>query len=160
VYLPESSPPARGLEARQTVTLGDAQRLDDLPSGPVRDTDVAHVTVAHQLIERTHRLLDGRGGIEAMNLVQIDMLELQPPEARLHALENVVASGPAGVRALAHLAEHLGRDHHVVAWDFQILQRLTGDLFGGAGRVDVGGVDEVDAGIQRLTDQPFRIGLR
>ena len=36
-------------ETGQTQSLGNAQRFGDLPCGPVRDTDVAHVAVLHQL---------------------------------------------------------------------------------------------------------------
>ena len=92
-----------------------------------------------------------------MDLVEIDVVELQAAQAGLHAVEDVAARGAARIGALAHLAVHLGGHDHVLARHLQVLQGLAGDLLGAAGRVHVGGVDEVDAGVQRLADQ--RLGL-
>ena len=57
------------------------------------------------------------------------------------------------VRVVAHRAVHLGREHDVVAPAFE---RLADDLLGLAARVDVGGVDEVDAGVERAVDDADR----
>ena len=146
-------------EARQAQPLGDAQRLDDLPGRPVGDADVAHVALAHQLVERAHGLLDRRGRVEAVDLVQVDVLELQPLQAGLDAVEDVAARRAARVRPRAGVAEDLGGDDHAVARHLQVLQRLAGDLLRHAARVHVGGVDEVDAGVDRLADQALGIGL-
>src|SRR5918994_383960 len=53
----------------------------------------------------------------------------------------------AVVRVVAHRGVRLGGQHDVVA---AALQRLADDLLRLALRVDVGGVDEVDPGVQRL----------
>ena len=66
---------------------------------------------------------------------------------------------PRAFGAGAGLAEDLGRDDHAVARHLQVLQRLPGDLLRQPARIDVGGVDEVDAGIERLADQALGIGL-
>src|SRR5580704_12058042 len=49
---------------------------------------------------------------------------------------------------------HLGREDDLVAAP---LERLSHDLFGLAAGVGVGGVDEVDPGVQRLTDDADRV---
>ena len=146
-------------ELREAQPLADTQRLGDLPRRPVRHADITHMPVAHQLVERSERLLHRRGGVETVQLVQVDVVELQARQARLHAVENVAARRAARVRAGARVAEHLGRHHHVVACHLQVLQRLARDLLGRAARVHVGRVDEVDAGVQRLADQAFGVGL-
>jgi hypothetical protein len=46
----------------------------------------------------------------------------------------------------------LGREHDVVA--LAAGQRLADDLLRLAARIDVGGVDEVDARVQRAVDDP------
>src|SRR3972149_8873454 len=56
-------------------------------------------------------------------------------------------------------AENLGCHHQVLAGHLQVLQRLAGDHVRRSVGVDVGGVDEVDAGVERRTDQSFGIGL-
>ena len=53
------------------------------------------------------------------------------------------------VGVVAHRDGHLRREHDVVA---AALERLADDLLGLAGGVDVGGVDEVDPGVQRGVD--------
>ena len=66
-----------------------------------------------------------------------------------------MAAGSATiVRSIAHLAIDLGGDHHVLALDAEIDQRLPEQAFGFTGRIDVGGIDEIDAGSQRPFDDP------
>ena len=61
---------------------------------------------------------------------------------------------PRLVGVLAHRHAELGGQHDVVA---AALERLADDLLRLAGRVDVGGVDEVDAGVQRAVDDADRV---
>ncbi|MDT4867197.1 hypothetical protein FQZ97_1020930 [compost metagenome] len=118
------------------------------------------MALLHQVVQRAHGFLDGRDRVEAVDLVEVDVVQLQAPEARLHAVHDVVARGAGRVHALAAgFAQHLGRDHHAVARHLQVLQRLTGDGFGEAVGVHVGGVDEVDAGIERAADEAFGLAL-
>jgi hypothetical protein len=57
------------------------------------------VAVPHQLVERVHGFLDGRGRIEAVDLVQVDVVQLQALQAGLDAVEDVAAGGAAHVAA-------------------------------------------------------------
>ena len=61
---------------------------------------------------------------------------------------------PRWFGSVAHRAVHLRREHDVVA---AALQRLADDLLRLAARVDVGGVDEVDPGVERAVDDPDRL---
>ena len=70
-------------DPRQPAPLGDPLRLGHPPRRPVRHADVAHQALAHQLVQRLHGLLDRRGPVGAVDLVEVDMVELQPPQARL-----------------------------------------------------------------------------
>src|SRR6185312_10800050 len=63
------------------------------------------------------------------------------------------------VRARPGLAEDLGRDDDALARDLEVLQRLPGDLFRAAAGIDVGGVDEVDAGVERAADDALGLLL-
>src|SRR5215472_1993444 len=149
----------QALEAREAEPLGDAERLHDLPGRPVGDADVADVAVPDHRVERAHRLLDRRRRIEAVDLVEVDVVELQALQARLQPGDDVAARRTAHVRARARLAEHLGRDDDALARNLEILQRLPGDLLRPAARVDIGGVDEVDAGVERAADDALRVVL-
>jgi hypothetical protein len=60
--------------------------------------------------------------------------------------------------ARVHAAVHLGGDHHLVAARV-VEQRLADDLLAGAVGVDVGGVEEVDAEVERLPDERPARGL-
>ena len=98
-------------------------------------------------------------GSKRVDLVQVDVVELQPLQTGLDAVEDVAARCAAGVRAWRGLAEDLGRDDHVLARHLQILQRLAGDLLRHAPGVHIGGVDEVDAGVNRLAHEALGVGL-
>jgi hypothetical protein len=56
---------------------------------------------------------------------------------------------PASLDALADPAAHLGRDHQVAAPHAEPAQRLADQPLALALVVDVGGVEEVDAGVER-----------
>jgi len=63
---------------------------------------------------------------------------------------------PTEIHAGAGAAAHLGGDDHVFATDLQIAQSLAEHDLRSAFRIDVGGVDEVDAGGERALDQRRR----
>ena len=94
-----------------------------------------------------------------MDLVEVDVVELQAAQALLQRRDDVAARRAAHVRAGAGLAEDLGRDDDALARDLEVLQRLPGDLFRAAGRVHVGGVDEIDARVERAADDPLGLVL-
>jgi hypothetical protein len=95
-----------------------------------------------------------------MELIEIDMIELQATQALLHAADDVIARTAARVHACgAGFAKHFGGHHDVFTRHFQILQRLAGNLFRAPFRIDVSGVDKVDARIQRAAHQLFCLRL-
>ena len=79
---------------------------------------------------------------------------LQAPQRVLDRRHDPAARAAAAVGVLAHRHEELGRQDDVVA---AALERLADDLLGLAGGVDVGGVDEVDAGVERGVDDADRV---
>src|SRR5204862_6768302 len=60
--------------ARQSVFLRAGERLHQMPAGKVRATDVADLAGAHAIVERAQRFLDGRERVEAVQLVEIDVV--------------------------------------------------------------------------------------
>ena len=91
-----------------------------------------------------------------MDLIEIDMIEIQPLQAADDLIHDVPAREADGVRARAGAAAHLGGDDHILASHPQIAQRLPQQDLGLAFRIDVGGVDEIHAGLERPRDQGRR----
>src|SRR5215472_15102333 len=84
-----------------------------------------------------------------MDLVKVDPVRLQARKAFVDRAQDPAARVAAAIGALPHREVHLGSQHDVVASSGE---RLTYDLLRLAGRVHVGGIDEVDAGVQRGVD--------
>jgi len=84
-----------------------------------------------------------------VDLVEVDPPGTEPPERVLDLLDDPSARVAAVVGVGAHWHRHLCCQHHVVA---TVREGLADDLLRFAGRIDVGGVDEVDAGIQGAVD--------
>ena len=64
-----------------------------------------------------------------------------------------------GVRPWPHAAAHLGGDDDVLALDAEIAQRLPDLNLRLAFGIDVGRIDEIDAGFERAGDEPGGGGL-
>ena len=94
-------------------------------------------------------------GLGAVDLVEVDPVGPQPAQRVLDLLDDPAARVAELVGVLAHRAVDLGREHDVVAPAAG--ERLADDLLGLAARIDVGGVDEVDPGIERAVDDPDRL---
>src|SRR5690606_27319085 len=65
-----------GRDARVAALLGDAEGLHDVPGAPVRDAEIADEAAGHEVVEGAERLVDGRDAVEAVDLVEIDVVEL------------------------------------------------------------------------------------
>src|SRR5580692_6490062 len=107
-----------------------------------------------QVRQRGQGLLDVGVGVRPVDLVQVDVVGLQAAQRVLDLGHDPAARVAALVRVGAHRAVHLGREHDVVAAS---LQRLADDLLRFAGGVPVGGVDEVDPGVEGLVDDAGRV---
>ena len=91
-----------------------------------------------------------------MDLIQVDIVRLQAPQAGLDLLEDRRAGEPLSVRPLSHPAPDLGRQDHPVA---PAVQGLADDLLAAAAAVDVRGVQKVDPRVERAVDHTQGEGL-
>jgi hypothetical protein len=66
-----------------------------------------------------------------VDLVEVDVVGAQPAQAVVDLAQDRLARQPAAVRPLAHLAEDLGGDHHLVA-PGEVAQRAAENLLAGA----------------------------
>src|SRR5215217_4819515 len=141
-------------EALAAALLGDPLGLDDLAGRERRRPDVANLPLAHQVGQRAERFVDIRVFLGAVDLVQVDPVRAQPAQAVLHFTDDPAARVAELVRVVAHLAVDLGGQDDVVA--LPVRERLAHDLLRLAARVHVGGVDEVDPGVERAVDDADR----
>jgi hypothetical protein len=118
------------------------------------DPDGADLALADEVGERAERLLDVGVRGRAVDLVEVDPVGAEPAQRVLDGLDDPAPGAAAPVRVIAHRHEELGGEHDVVA---ATLEGLADDLLGLAGRVDVGGVDEVDAGVKGRVDDADRV---
>ena len=97
-------------------------------------------------------------GPRAVHLVEVDVVDLQAAQRVLDLADDPAARVARLVGVLVvHVAVELGGQEDVVAAALAGLQRLADDLLGLAAGVDVGGVDDVDAGVEGAVDDRDRL---
>ena len=143
-----------GAEALEAPVACRPLRLDDLAGGERGGPDVADLALLNEIGERAERLVDVGFGVGAVHLVEVDPVGTQAPQRVLDLGDDPAARTAAVVRVLVHRHTELRGQHDIVA---TALERLADDLLRLAGGVDVGGVDEVDPGVQRAVDDADRV---
>ena len=101
-------------EPRQAEPFRGAEGLHQLPGGVVGGTDVAHLALLDQQVERPERLLERGLAVPLVHLVQVDVVGAEAAQARLAAGDDVLAGKAGVVRAVSHRHPHLGGDEHPV----------------------------------------------
>ena len=71
------------VEAGKPFALAHAYGFLYLPAGKVGAADVADLARAHQIVERRERLLDRARVVPAVDLIQVYVIGVEPPEAGL-----------------------------------------------------------------------------
>src|SRR5215468_10616342 len=129
-------------------------RFDDLLRREIRAAEEAHLSVPHQLVERAQGFLDWRLRVRAMQLVKIDPIGTQPLQARLDRVHDIAPRRPLELAGLIHRHAELAREHD----RFALLAENASEALLRAAfvAVAVGGVDQVDAELDRLTYDPAR----
>ena len=81
----------QAVKARQILHVADPERFGQQPGGIVGAADVAHHAGAHQIVERGQRFIQRRFLVRPMDLVQVDVISLQPIQTGFHGIQNVLA---------------------------------------------------------------------
>ena len=131
--------------------LGRLQLLD----GDLGEADVPDLALVLQVLELADLVLHGDVGVDAVQLEQVDPVDLELAQAQLGLLAEVrrPPDRDPAVRPLPG-QPGLGGDHQVVGVR---VQRLRDELLGDVGAVGVGGVDEGDAELAGSPEQPDRL---
>jgi len=104
----------------------------------------------HEVGQRAERLFDVGVRTGAMDLVKVDPIGAQAAQGGFDGAHYPPARVAAFVGILAHRVVELGGQDDVVAPPAG--ERLAHDLLGLAPRVDIGGVYEIDPGVERAVD--------
>ena len=87
-----------------------------------------------------------------MDLIQVDMIGLQTPQAVLARLDDIEARVAPGIRVgIVHFAVALGRQENTVALA-AVFERNPGDGLRFAASVDIGGIDKIAALLQEVVN--------
>ena len=129
------------------------QRLDEVPAVEVRAADVAHLPRPHQVVEGPQGLLDGRRAVHRVHLVEVEIVGLKAAQAAFELAEDVPPRAALHVGPRSHREAELGGKDHLVP---PPLERLPDDRLRVGAGVDVGGVEEVGADVDRRVDHPPR----
>ena len=135
----------RGDELLQAQALLHVDGGGALPGKIIAEPDMADLALADQVIQRPQGLLQGRAGIPAVHLVQVDVVGLQPLEARLDPPHDVHPGGAAPVEVLAHRHADLGGQDDLLPHAFQ---RVAQQGLALPARIDVRRVDEIDSPVE------------
>ncbi len=117
--------------------------------------EAADLALVDEIGERAERLVDVGARVRTVDLVEVDPVGLQAPQRVLDLVDDPAPRVPAVVWVIAHRHVRLRGQHDVVTPAPG--ERFADDLLRFAGGVDIGGVDEVDAGVERGVDDPDRL---
>ena len=139
-------------EPRPAVRVRRGEHLHELPREHARRADVARLARLDDVVERFEGFLDRRVVVEAMDLIEVDVVGAEPRQrARRSRRSRCLRDRPAVFGPSLIGIEGLGRDHQLIAR--LILQRTAEHLLADAARIHVGGVEKIDAVLERARDE-------
>ncbi len=140
----------RAVDAEPVADVAD---LGDTPGAVVRDAEIAHLAVADQIAHRAHGLVQRRRVVFLVQVIDVDVVGAEPLQALFRRLQHPAPRQPAVIGIVADRVGEFGRQHPVLP---VVGNRAADHLLGVAAVVGIRRVDEVDAGLARLGDDPRR----
>jgi hypothetical protein len=120
--------------------------------------DVADLAPGDQLGQGADGVLDRGIGVDAVLVVQVDVVGAEAPQGAFDRGADVGWAAVEDTGAAAGVGDHaeLGRHHDLVAAAFD---RAANELLVGVRPVDLGGVEEGDAQVERPVDRADGLGV-
>src|SRR4029077_14454465 len=148
-----------GDERRQAMMPRHRDRLLELRRGWVGPADGADFSGFLKIVECAQGLLDRRLRIGPVQLIKVDPIGLQPPQARFERLHDIAPRRAAQLSGIVHDQTKLGRQYDILA---ARAQNFAQNFFRAASvAVDIGSVDQRNAEIERAVNdwtRGFEIG--
>ena len=138
-------------EKRQAVSLRHDLHVVELVAVHRGGSDGADLSGLDQLVKRRHRLFDRSRVVKSVDLVQVQVIRPEPSERSLYLPCNRILGEMSVVEV------DLGGENDLVARNAKRLQGGAKVFLARAMRVAVGGVEEVDAEIERVRDHLRRL---
>ncbi len=139
---------------RQPVTLRTDLHVVELVAVHRRSSDGANLAGLDERVECLHRLLDRGFVVEAVDLVEVEVVR---PKAAKRPFDFPLY---CRLRQMTVVKIHLGGDNDFVPGNTARLDRVSKEFLARSVRVAVGGVEEVDAQVERMADHLRRLFLR
>ena len=133
-------------ELLPAIVAGDDLQVVELVGVHCAGAQSANLALANEVVQGLHGLFHGHVVVEAVDDVEVQVVGAQALERSL----DLTLDGRGGEAALVEV--DLTGDHDVLASDAQIAQGGADVLLARAEAVAVGGVDEVDAGVEGALD--------
>ena len=145
-----------GVVAHTGVGRGPGTGIDDV-GGEVGAADLQDLALVHEFPQSAQGLRVGGVGVGRVDLVVVDAVGAQPPQAGFHApADPGRIATPLTLRQELGVAELAGNKHLFTAPS----QRRAQELLRLATTVDVGGVEIVDPGIEGCVHhRPRGVGI-
>src|SRR5580698_1884542 len=136
---------------RPPITFADIDGFLQMPSREIRRRDITHLPFTDKLIERIQRLFHRSQRVEAVHMIDIDIVGLQPLQAAFDLLRQMDARRTSVVRPFTKRKGRLSRNQKTGTW--QVLDCLAQNLLGKPLRVDISGIKKVDASFHTKIDE-------
>ena len=104
-----------GHEAVPALLVSKIECLGKLLSRHATGAPKAHLAATHEGIQRFKGFFKRSSKIPTVNLVQVDVVHLEPAQRILARLNNLLTTQPATVMARPHLAPGFGGHNDVIA---------------------------------------------
>src|SRR5882672_8493651 len=126
-----------------------------MPAGKIRAGNIADLSGLNQAVERAQYFLDGGEGVESVKMVDVDVIGAQTAQTGFAGLDQVMSRRAQVIRPFPHpKCGFRGNQNLVAAPRNRFAQNFLREAF----RVNVGGVKQVDAGLETDRDEAGGFG--
>src|ERR1700739_5022946 len=124
-----------------------------MPAGKIGAGDVADFAAANEGVERFESFFDGSELVEAVHVVDVDVIGVEAAEAGFGGADDVIAGGTGVVWPLAETKRGFGGNEKILAL---AVDGLAEDFLGEAVGINIGSVEEIDASFETDINQALR----